>query len=240
MAIGGVSVGQELLNVPMGDMIRSIALAIADAQWALDKSSMVVAELMSGQRLLRDLDTGELMDAQGKRTGTPTIVDSRVLFGYTYNAQNERVPSKVSMMELGFVPTFYQFVDTIIEVKISITIQATTSASSSSEQARSEAESRAAFSYQYGGNWWSGGSFGTGVSNGTTVSTSQVNAAYANRYSYSVEASSLLRTKLVPVPAPAVLEERIRQLMEMEAQFRLDHPADAARNVHTLVKGTTA
>ena len=78
MAIGGVSVGQELLNVPMGDMIRAIALAIADAQWALDKSSMVVAELMSGQRLLRDLDTGELMDAQGKRTGTPTIVDSRV------------------------------------------------------------------------------------------------------------------------------------------------------------------
>ena len=144
------------------------------------------------------------------------------------------------MMELGFVPTFYQFVDTIIEVKISITIQATTSASSSSEQARSEAESRAAFSYQYGGNWWSGGSVGTGVSNGTTVSTSQVNAAYANRYSYSVEASSLLRTKLVPVPAPAVLEERIRQLMEMEAQFRLDHPTEAARNVHTLVKGTAA
>ena len=50
MAIGGVNLGQELLNVPMGDMIRSIALAIADAQWALDKSSMVVTELMSGQR----------------------------------------------------------------------------------------------------------------------------------------------------------------------------------------------
>ena len=34
MAIGGLNLGQELLNVPMGDMIRSIALAIADAQWA--------------------------------------------------------------------------------------------------------------------------------------------------------------------------------------------------------------
>jgi hypothetical protein len=237
MAIGGVSVGQELLNVPMGDMIRSIALAIADAQWALDKSSMVVAELMSGQRLLRDLDSGELLDAAGQRTGTPTIVDSRVMFGYTYDADRKRVPTRVSMMELGFVPTFYQFVDTIIEVKISITIQATTSTTNTTEQKRADAENRAAFTYQYAGNWWSNAGASTSVSNGTTVTTSQVNAAYANRYSYSVEASSLLRTKLVPVPPPAVLEERIRQLMEFEAQFRLDHPEDAAKNVVTLVKG---
>ena len=67
MAIGGVNVGQELLNVPMGDMIRSMALAIAQAQWELDKSSMTVTELMSGQRLLRDLDTGKLLDA-GRQT----------------------------------------------------------------------------------------------------------------------------------------------------------------------------
>ena len=69
MAIGGVNVGQELLNVPMGDMIRSMALAIAQAQWELDKSSMTVTELMSGQRLLRDLDTGKLLDKDGKPTG---------------------------------------------------------------------------------------------------------------------------------------------------------------------------
>ena len=79
---GGLKLGQELLNVPIGDMIRWIALAIADAQWGWDKSSIVVTELMSGQRLLRDLETGELMDAAGRRTGTPTIVDSRIYFGY--------------------------------------------------------------------------------------------------------------------------------------------------------------
>ena len=33
---------------------------------------------------------------------------------------NIYLPSRVSMLELGFSPTFYQFVDTIIEVKISI------------------------------------------------------------------------------------------------------------------------
>jgi len=86
MAIGGVNVGQELLNVPMGDMIRSMALAIAQAQWELDKSSMTVTELMSGQRLLRDLDTGKLLDSNGKPTGEttkPITIDSRVFFGYT-------------------------------------------------------------------------------------------------------------------------------------------------------------
>ncbi len=232
MAIGGVSVGQELLNVPMGDMIRSIALAIADAQWALDKSSMVVTELMSGQRLLRDLETGELMDAAGQRTGTPTVIDSRIYFGYVYDENLNRVPTKLSMMELGFVPTFYQFVDTIIEVKIAVTIQAVTEASSSASRASTDVENRSAYTYQYGG-WWSGG---FGVSHGSTVMTSQVNAGYANRYNYSVEGSSLLRTKLVPVPPPPVLEDRIRQLMELEAQFRLDHPDEAKRNLITLVK----
>ena len=53
-----IQVGQELLNVPMGEMVKSMALSIAKAQWQLDKSSMTVAELMSGQHILRDLDTG--------------------------------------------------------------------------------------------------------------------------------------------------------------------------------------
>lgn len=234
MAIGGVNVGQELLNVPMGDMIRSIALAIADAQWALDKSSMVVTELMSGQRLLRDLETGELMDAAGKRTGTPTIVDSRIYFGYVYDENRNRVPTKMSMMELGFVPTFYQFVDTIIEVRIAVTIQATTEATSSAARTSTDVENRSAFTYQYSGSWWYGG--GVSTSRGATVTTAQVNAGYANRYNYSVEGASLLRTKLVPVPPPPVLEDRIRQLMEIEAQFRLDYPDDAKKNVVTLVK----
>ena len=46
------------------------------------------------------------------------------------------------------------------------------------------------------------------------MSTSTVYAAYSSKYSYSAEGSSLLRTKLVPVPPPTVLEERIRKLIE--------------------------
>jgi hypothetical protein len=71
------------------------------------------------------------------------------------------------------------------------------------------------------GYWWWGWGSNTGNSSQSRVSatTSQVNASYANKYSYSVEGSSLLRTKLVPVPPPAVLEERIRELMVLERAY---------------------
>src|SRR5688572_31897194 len=97
-----MAIGQELLNVPMGDMIRQMAFAIADAQVQLDESSLRVAEMMSGQRIERD--------RAGNATGT--AVDTTVLF------DGERL----SMLELGFTPTFYQFIDTVIEVKIAIKI----------------------------------------------------------------------------------------------------------------------
>ena len=42
------SIGQELLDVPMGDMIRQMAFSIAEAQMALDSNSIEVAEMMGG------------------------------------------------------------------------------------------------------------------------------------------------------------------------------------------------
>jgi hypothetical protein len=42
---------------------------------------------------------------------------------------------------------------------------------------------------------------------------STVSASYSAKYQYSAEGSSLMRTKLVPVPAPAILEERIRAMI---------------------------
>lgn len=251
MAIGGVNIGQELLNVPMGDMIRSMALAVAQAQWELDKSSMTVTELMSGQRLLRDLDTGKLLDQNGKPTGEtakPIIIDSRVYFGYTYLKidveqnptadqkaaveaalgkkfadlspddkkslkEGARIPQKLSMIELGFVPNFYQFVETIIDVKIDIHIHGSTD-DSRSNTASSQTQQD---SYANSGYWWW---YNQGART-TNVSTSQVNASYSSKYSYDVTGSSSLRTRLVPVPPPPILEERIRQLMEIERAYQL-------------------
>lgn len=236
MAIGGINVGQELMNVPMGTMIREMAKAIADAQWELDKSSMTVAEMMSGQRVLRDLDSGQLVNPYPD--GAPRILDSRVYFGYTYLQEAEgsgntpakwrRVPNKVSMMELGFTPTFYQFVDTIIEVKIAIKITGETVNTTSSAQASQTAENvnqdRNDYSYSGSWGWWGGyngnSSWANTKTQRNTVQTAQVDASYSNKYSYSVEGSSLLRTKLAPVPPPAILMERIQEVMEMERDFQ--------------------
>ena len=189
-----MAIGQQLLNVPMGDMIRQMAFAIADAQLELDESSVRVAELMSGQRPLRDAE-GNLVDQDGNPTDVPEYVDTRVYFGHE-TVEGVEKPARVSMMELGFTPTFYQFIDTIIEVKIAIKITRDT---------------------EFKTNWTARQETRKNVScSENTVQTSQVDASYSAKYGYTAEGSSLLRTKLVPVPPPAILEERIRGLLDAE------------------------
>ncbi|NOQ74632.1 MAG: hypothetical protein GQ574_21650 [Crocinitomix sp.] len=255
------SVGQQLLDVPMGDMIREMAFAIAEAQIKLDENSIEVAEMMGGLSTITD-DAGNI-----------TFEDSRVFFGnesITFNASIAlfnsadlgfkrilagkmlntsfdylesdgitaiaditdsgvtdlqmtgaiavlaaaanadtliSVPVRLSMLELGFTPTFYQFVDTIIEVRIAISFTqeaATVRSSSSGGKSVTKTKTLGRRRRKLGKK-----------NKNRTITTSQVNATYASKYSYSAEGSSLLRTKLAPVPPPAILEERIRlQLQE--------------------------
>lgn len=235
-----MSIGQELLNVPMGDMIRQMAFAIAEGQMKLDANSIDVAEMMGGLKVVYD------------DKGNPTFDDSRIFFGYDLmsikqaraylaadvgltgadetemmnalldnvpSGANEdttliRVPTRVSMLELGFSPTFYQFVDTIIEVKIAIKI------TRSFESTRSFKSSTQTNTKTSSGGGVFGALFGAKKIDETTVSTSQVDATYSSKYSYSAEGSSLLRTKLVPIPPPPILEERIRRQLDEEVARR--------------------
>jgi len=186
-----MGIGRDLLNVPMGSMIRDMAFAIAEAQLALDESGIESAELMSG--------TVYETDDEGNITGEPR--DTRVYFG----KDEDGAPEKLSMMELGFTPTFYQFVDTIIEVKIAIKMSREVS---SENKIQGEITTRTT---KKKSNWFSSQSR-------TTVTTTPVDATYSSKYNYSAEGSSLLRTKLVPVPPPAILEERIRNELERQTE----------------------
>lgn len=96
-----------------------------------------------------------------------------------------------SLLQLGFTPTFYQFVETLIEVKVSISTSQSSSSSRTSRSSEKEVDE-------------GGGS--------VTTSASSVSANYASKYQYSAEGSSMVRTKLVPVPAPAILNQRLREL----------------------------
>lgn len=309
-------IGQELLDVPMGDMIQQMAFAIAEAQRRLDENSIDTAQMMGGLETITDEVTGEVTFADSRvffGKEKVTITDSITLhnqssdMGYrqtiresllnasvpfvvsnvvnvsttdvapgatitllsdlqdndnsTYTgvklndpskvymipgaavdqdkyykfisevagSDTERtyqevsrystsiasenplvggtiyVPSRVSMLELGFSPTFYQFVDTIIEVKISIkyTQEGSVTRNSASGGFSSSGRTQGLRGLIFGGR------------RSTTVTTSHVNASYSQKFSYSAEGSSLLRTKLVPIPPPAILEERIRQQMEV-------------------------
>lgn len=314
------NVGKEMGAVPFGSLISSMALGIAEGQWALDKSSIRVTELMSGQRLLRDLDTGKLLTGSGgelPENAEPQIIDSRVYFGYDYINQaanpedfivdvgqqaankgkiiniklaagvkssgkdyayapdviieptvdgegegarakatmnedgsikeikvvsgaagqgytqgkvnirfvgggGKRVARKLSMMELGFTPTFYQFVDTVIEIKIVVKML------ESKEQSKTQTEKSTTWKSKsteynrrgYGWSWYRPYS-SSYKRKETSVVAKSVDPAMSNKYSYSVEGSSSIRTKMVPVPPPTILEERIRQLMEAEEMYRI-------------------
>jgi len=189
MANGNDNLGAEIASAPLGDIIRSMAMAVADAQFALDKSSLMAAEFMSGKHPLRDLDTGKLVDASGTPTEEPVLIDSRIAFGHDV-VDGKRVPRLVSMMELGFVPTFYQFVDTVIEVKLALRIHKTNSTNNAENAGRSAP---------------------------IVVTSTPVDGTYAASYNFHAEMASVFRTKLVPVPPPATLEARLRQLMQEEA-----------------------
>ncbi len=181
------SIGQELLNVPFGEMVQSLGMAIAEAQHALDMNSVQMAQMMSGSRYI---DT----DEEGKEVVREGV---KINFG----------GRSLSLLELGFTPTFYQFVDTIIEVKISISMSSEDSRSTKTNETNVSASAK----------------MGWGRAS-TKVHSTSVSASYASKNSYSAEGASLIRTKLVPIPPPAILEQRIKKLMEerQASELRLD------------------
>lgn len=303
------SIGQELLDVPMGDMIQKMAFSIAEAQMALDSNSIEVAEMMGGLKAVTDT----IKDSNGNEQEFINFKDSRVFFGkekvllsdavelynsnsdqaykaaieakfngdaedgydrdvvdvngdpstastkftpdnqkysevyyrdktntpikwYEYDGDNYieldgnngktipttvpgkkmvtpgkgtrevMLPQRLSMLELGFSPTFYQFVDTMIRVSISIKFTREGSSSYTVDQNTESTNNNGGASL---------GFFRARYNNNKTVTTTQVNAAFSQKFSYSAEGSSILQTKLVPIPPPAILEERIQQQMEI-------------------------
>ena len=164
-----MSIGQELLNAPFPEMVRSLGNAIAEAQYNLDKVSVRIAQQMAGFKLDAN---GELVEGESAliqlRTGDP----------------------KVSLLALGFTPTFYQFVETHLEFKMAISMKTST-----------EVSVGASVSASYFG-----------------LVSASVNASYSQKYQYEANGSSAMRTKLVTVPSPAMFEQRLKQLLENEEE----------------------
>jgi hypothetical protein len=173
-----MSVGTELLAVPFPEMIQRLGVGVAEAQLQMDMVSLRIARLMAGY----DEDDDEEEEGDGVKSPR-----------YLVNFGDGK---SYSLLELGFTPTFYQFVDTVIELKMSISMTRTTETKLTKSSFHASAKG-------YAVPFAAGGS----------VSSSSVSASFASKYQYSAEGSSVMRTKLVPVPPPAVLETRIRDLL---------------------------
>lgn len=184
-----MAIGQDLLNVPFPELVEKLGLSIAEAQLAMDNTSLRIAQMMSGKYEV------EVPDPTEEEPDKTKLVEQESYVQFD--------GKQLSLLELGFHPTFYQFVDTIIEVKISI---------STKYESEYETKRRSSRTSIKGGWFLFGG--------GASVSSSSVSARFASKYQYSAEGSSLLRTKIVTVPVPDVLNERIQGILAREAVKR--------------------
>jgi len=162
-----IQVGRELLNAPFPELVRTLGVGIAEAQYALDRVSIKIAHLMSGFK---------------EDTDGSIVPDETALIKLKEDGEG------VSLLALGFTPTFYQFVETYIELRLAISMK--------TEQETNAGSTVAAAA-------WS--PFG--------VVAATVNASYSQKYQFEATGSSEMRTKLVTVPAPAMFEQRLRELM---------------------------
>jgi hypothetical protein len=154
------NVGQELLNVPFPEMVLKLASAIAEGQYKLDQVSCQIAKFMGSDKT------------------APVFLPDLL-------SDDPEATIKTSLIGAGFQPVFYQFTDTIIEVKMAITMNQSSEASVSAS-----------------------------ASGGFMCFAASVNASYSSKYSYSVEGSSLLRTKITPLPPNTFMQK----LLDLKAQ----------------------
>lgn len=191
----GRSVGQDLLDVPFPEMITKMSLAIAESQMALDMNSIDVAQTLANTMLPEDtviVAIKETVDAEGNVTDTELLYNDK----------------EMPLLVYGLNPTFYEFTETVIEVKMSITMKIERSAQREFGKKFSisnKTEIKTNFSAGGGllGSLFGAPKVSGSIKNTTVVAyASTYNAKYSQKYSYRAEGASLLRTTLRPVPPP--------------------------------------
>lgn len=182
-----MGIGHEVLDVPFGEMVTQLASAVAASQSAMDMNSIVLLK--------------EMGDVKKNPVYLPII-----------NASGEEDTLETSMIGAGFQPTFYQFSDAIIEVKMTI---------SASRESSYERERKT----EYGPSTSTSIDIRSGkiVVNQTKIKSSTVNATYTNRYNFSEEASSTLRVRLVPLPPNPTMQRFIElRAQKQQLQYELE------------------
>lgn len=183
-----MAIGQELLDVPFADLVRNLAFAIAEGQLALDQSSIETLKYLMNERVPIVPEFTEIIEPVERQV---TVGPSGQQISYTGAdiRGSGSQPIDLTLLQAGIQPTFYQFTEAQIEVKLSIVIKRT-----------QESESEP-----------SGGNSGVRVplkGYQLRAFASPVNYRTANTFSYTAEGSSVFRATIRPVPPPPRLTPR--------------------------------
>ncbi len=162
-----MNVGHELLDVPLPDMVTKLALGIAAAQQALDQNSVETAKALSETEVDLQLAITQVIDENGD---------------VQYHTHD---PVAVSLLQIGLMPTFYQFAEATIEVSMDIS---TTTSRETDVRVKSEFE----------------------VGFSVFSKSINVDVSHNRKFGKEVQGTSRLITRLVPVPPPERITPELR------------------------------
>jgi hypothetical protein len=118
-----MALGRELLDVPFAEMVHNLALAIAQGQLELDRSAIQTLAFLIDPANSVDLVT-EITDVITPVQRTATVPGGDpVNFTSAEVTSSSAAPVHMTLFQAGLSPTFYQFTEASIEVKMSITIR---------------------------------------------------------------------------------------------------------------------
>jgi hypothetical protein len=201
------NVGAELASVPFGKMIYDMASAIARSQSALDISSIQLVKVLANTTFDYIPDVIETLTPEPRQvtvmsSGVPVPLkdaNNHPVMVTGVHVDCDVAPSfPMTLLQAGVNPTFYQFTNSTILIKMSVT--STTEVDNSlSVTVDSQSSNR--------GFFFSSGSV-----------ASHVNASFATKFSYSAQGSSSLQTTLACVPPPKAIMPRFILVNAMNPQ----------------------
>jgi hypothetical protein len=103
--VGSDVPAREIGSASFADLLRMLAQGVADAQAALDISSAEMPEEMSRTRVPVVTEIREVIDEDGQRI-----------------VRDAGPVEEMSLLDLGLIPTFYQFSESKVEVAMDVSI----------------------------------------------------------------------------------------------------------------------
>jgi hypothetical protein len=195
--MGFLNMGQELQDIKFGDLILSMASAIADSQAKLDMASLNTLKVLAHTTFDFIPDVTEVLSPVPKlvitNQGAVTVTGVDV-------ASTVGDPIKMTLLQAGLTPTFYQFTESDIQIVISLKATVSTDVS---VDAGFEFDDTLTTELGFGGGISSFFGGPSGKITNTTHFASHVNVTTQNKYSYEAQGAATLKTTLKPVAPPA-------------------------------------